>query len=161
MTVLNACGPPVEMPSTTMSNSPRGFLGASHSRVSVLAGGLRIRALAAALTLAASSAPTSRRRSDARAVGFWMKSTAPASRALNTSSPASLATLRITMGRGRRAICSTTNASPSMFGIIRSHVTTSGFSASTCSSASRPSRAVPTTSTDGLRDNICVTTFRT
>ncbi len=38
---------------------------------------------------------------------------------------------------------------------------TSGSISSASSSASRPSRAVPTTSTNGLRDSICVTTLRT
>src|SRR5580765_2851780 len=90
-----------------------------------------------------------------------MKSTAPASSALRTSSPASLATLTMTMGTGARAICSRTNPTPSRFGMIRSQVTTSGFSSTTRSSASCPSRAVPTTSRNGLRVKIWVTTFRT
>src|SRR5881227_1443197 len=48
-----------------------------------------------------------------------------------------------------------------MTGMFRSHVTTSGLSSSTRSSASRPSRATPTTSTKGLRLSICDTTLRT
>ena len=67
----------------------------------------------------------------------------------------------MTIGTGRRAICSRTNPTPSMLGMIRSQVTTSGFSSATSSSASTPSRAVPTTSMNGLRDSICLTTLRT
>ena len=88
--------------------------------------GIRSRAVAAALTLLIRSWLISIRRSDASAVGFWMKSTAPASSAFRASSPASLATLTMTMGTGLRAICSVTNPTPSRLGMMRSHVTTSG-----------------------------------
>jgi hypothetical protein len=97
----------------------------------------------------------------ARAVGFWMKSIAPASSAASTRSPASLAMLMTTIGTGRRRICSAMKATPSMPGMIRSVVTTSGCSRSTISSASVPSRAVPTTSMFASDDSIWLTTFRT
>ena len=42
----------------------------------------------------------------------------------------------MTIGIGRLAICSRTNPTPSRFGMIRSHVTTSGSSSTTVSSAS-------------------------
>ena len=97
----------------------------------------------------------------ASAVGFCTKSMAPASSAASTCSPASAAMLMITIGTGRRAICARTNATPSITGMFRSQVTTSGRRVSTSSSASPPSRAVPTTSMNGLRSSICDTTFRT
>jgi hypothetical protein len=50
---------------------------------------------------------------------------------------------------------------PSSSGMIRSQVMTSGRSSAAISSASLPSRAAPTTSMNGLRDNICRITLRT
>ena len=85
-------------------------------------GGVRRRAAAAALTFPISSSLISSRRSDASAVGFWMKSTAPASSAFSASSPASLATLTMTIGSGLRAICSVTKPTPSRLGMMRSQV---------------------------------------
>ena len=54
-----------------------------------------------------------------------------------------------------------TKATPSIAGMFRSQVTTSGLSSAIISSASAPSRAVPTTSMNGLRESICLTTLRT
>ena len=97
----------------------------------------------------------------ASAVGFWTKSMAPASSAASTCAPCSAAMLMRTMAIGRRAICVRTKVRPSITGMFRSQVTTSGRSSSTRSSASAPSRAVPTTSMNGLRDSIWATTLRT
>ena len=68
--------------------------------------------------------------------------------------------LTITIGTGRTAIWRLMNATPSVPGMIKSHVTTSGRSRSTISSASSPSLAAPTTSIDGCRDSISLTTLR-
>jgi hypothetical protein len=62
-------------------------------------------------------------------------------------------TLITTMGTARLAIWALTNATPSISGMTRSHVTTSGSSSSTITRASTPLRAVPTTSRKGLRDS--------
>jgi hypothetical protein len=113
------------------------------------------------LTFSRSSSATSSRRSLASAVGFCTKSIAPASSAASTSSPARLAMLMMTIGIARRDICSCTKRTPPISGMFRSQVMTSGVSSRASSSASRPSRAVATTSTNGLRDSICVTIFRT
>ena len=67
----------------------------------------------------------------------------------------------MTIGTGRRAICCRTKATPSISGMFKSQVMTSGFSSGASSSASCPSRAVPTTSTNGLRVSICVIILRT
>ncbi len=112
---------------TTMSNAPRLLVRETATGGSGATIGTCSRAVAAAFTLLIRSWLISIRRSDASAVGFWMKSTAPASSALRASSPASLATLTMTMGRGLRAICSVTKPTPSRLGMMRSHVTTSGF----------------------------------
>ena len=162
MTTLSACGPPVEVPISTISTRPLvatpGGIGGS-----ALATGRpwRSGACAAALTFSTSSSAMSSSLSVASAVGFCTKSMAPASRAASTASPAWLATLMMMIGTGRRAICARTKSVPSICGMFRSQVTTSGFSSATCSSASTPSRAVPTTSMNGLRSSICLTTLRT
>ena len=85
----------------------------------------------------------------------------PGVHARMTCSPLSLAALSRTTGTGRRAICRRRKSSPSISGMFRSRVTTSGRSCSTNSSASAPSRAAPTTSRKGLRQSICRTTLRT
>jgi hypothetical protein len=69
--------------------------------------------------------------------------------------------LTSTIGTARRDICACTNATPSIPGMLRSQVITSGRSASAISSASSPSREVPTTSRNGLRDSIWLTILRT
>jgi hypothetical protein len=68
--------------------------------------------------------------------------------------------LTMTIGNRRRDICRWMKPTPSVPGMIRSQVTTSGLSCSTSSSASSLSRAVPTTSSVGLRDSISFTTLR-
>ena len=163
MTIFSACGPPVEMPITTMSIAlaPAAVDTGSGSGAGTPVTILFMGAPAAALTFSTSSSATSSRRSLASAVGFCRKSIAPASSADSTCSPAPLTTLMMTIGIGRRAICARTNATPSISGMLRSHVMTSGRISSATSSASRPSRAVATTSRNGLRDSICVTTLRT
>src|SRR6185436_1910429 len=159
---LSPCGPPVEMPMTTTSIGPRaarrtaGCAGCG-ARAAMLRRGDR----AAALTLSISSSAMSISRSVASAVGFCTKSIAPASSAASTCSPDSAAMLMMMMGMGRRAICARTKDTPSITGMFRSEVTTSGRSSCTRPSASSPSRAVPTTSTKGLRPSICDTTLRT
>ncbi len=97
----------------------------------------------------------------ANAVGFCTKSTAPASRAARTCSPDSAAMLMMTIGMGCLPICACTNETPSITGMLRSHVITSGASSFASSSPSCPSRAMPTTWMNGLRDSICDTTLRT
>ena len=97
----------------------------------------------------------------ASAVGFWTKSTAPASSAVRTSSPDSLATLTMTIGhRPPRHLLAD---EPDAVEVRHDQVAGDdvGLELATSSSASRPSRAVPTTSMNGLRDSICVTTLRT
>ena len=65
------------------------------------------------------------------------------------------------MGIGFRFICLCTKPTPSNSGMVKSQVTTSGFSSSTICSASSPFRAMPTTSMYGLRESISFTTFLT
>src|SRR3954467_6758625 len=118
-------------------------------------------AVAAPLTFSMSSSRTARRSWLARAVGFWTKSTAPASMASRTISASAEEALRRRMGIGVRDICWRTNSTPPRRGMVRSQVMTSGFSSAVISRASTPSRAMPTTSMKGLRESISRTTLRT
>ncbi len=77
--------------------------------------------------------------------GFSKKSTAPSSRALKTM-PASDLELIITTGVGLLFISHLKNVNPSISGISRSRVITSGELSETALIASSPLRAVLTTS---------------
>ena len=105
ITIFSACGPPVEMP----MHDDVDRAGCRGRRATAGAGDLARDApaarAAAALTFSISSSAISSSRSVASAVGFCTKSTAPASSAASTCSPDSLATLTMTIGTGRRAIC--------------------------------------------------------
>ncbi len=102
---------------------------------------------AAAATFSRSAAPTLASSAETSPDGLAKKSTAPAASASNVSrAPFCVCAESITTGVGRSRMISRTASAPSRFGMLKSMVQTSGLSACTLSTASRPSLASPTIS---------------
>ena len=108
------------------------------------------RACAAAATLSRSATPILASSAETSPDGLARKSTAPAASASNVSlAPSRVCADSITTGVGWMRMISRTAPAPSRFGMLKSMVQTSGRSACTLSTASRPSLASPTTSKRG------------
>ena len=108
------------------------------------------RTFAAIFNLRVSSSRTLRISKSIPLEGFGTKSIAPSSSARNVpEAPSRDSELTITIGRGCWDIISSVACRPSRCGMLMSIVMTSGRSDSASATASRPSRAVPATSSCG------------
>src|SRR4051812_8915559 len=93
--------------------------------------------------------------------GLATKSIAPSSSAFSVmSAPSRDSELTITMGRGFDDMIISVACKPSMWGMLMSMVITSGRSCSESETASRPSRASPTTSMFGSAVRMLCSTLR-
>ena len=145
--VRSARGPPVEMPSTTMSTASR-RRDADTPGVPLTVGRRGRGRRSFTLPMEVPADPRAGGPTPGRSASDEVHR-APR-RGRSDRSPDSLATLTTTIGSGRLAIRSRTKPTLSRLGMMRSQVTTSGWSSATRSSASCSSRAVPTTSMHGI-----------
>ena len=173
-----AWGPPVEMPITTQARtrpeSPEvGAVGIAgrggaivdaeddDDEVIVDRRGRRTRLCAAVRILEVSRSLSPRISASWLRSGLGRKSTAPSSRAWRvTSAPSLVKALTITTLASWMASREGRASRPETSGIWTSSVITSGLSRAVCTAASRPSRAVPTTSISGLEPRISERIFR-
>src|SRR6266705_3088212 len=124
-------------------------------------GSLRQAARFATLILAINWSAICSRRPAAASLGLGRKSTAPKARALNVAYPPCFeCVLKRTTGKGARRMMRRSASIPSMRGISRSSVTTSGRSSSIFFNANAPSMAVPTTSMEESRARIAGISLR-
>ena len=162
----SAFGPPVEMPMAMMrvggdvERAP--FFSATGGSMGTVAGGsLRPAARLATLIFSMRTSAIFSRWPAAASVGLAMKSTAPSASAFKVEyAPSFECVLNKITGSGARRMIRRSVSMPSMRGISRSRVTTSGRSSSIFFRANSPSIAVPTTSISGSRARIEGMSFR-
>ncbi|KAF5417924.1 MAG: hypothetical protein C5S38_00595 [Candidatus Methanophagaceae archaeon] len=153
----SACGPPVDAPIIITFLSVSG--GVNSFSINLLSTTLKniffTFTVEAARTLLISSSFTSSMSKEIVLLGFDTKSTAPYSKDFTARSASILPiAVSITTGTGVFDIIQLKAVNPSILGISMSIVTTSGLSFSVFSTASNPSRAVPTTRMDHAESSI-------